>query len=173
MLSIIRHCVQINTLRKVYYALVHSYLRYRIIAWGNASKTVLNKLQVIVNRTIRIITFAPFRQINLNPLYEILEILKVSDIYTLEIAKIAYKQNKNLLPVNIANYFEESYTTTGNRTSSRISSRAQANINPETSDSIQVKIKCVWNEIPDEIRATPFFTSFKKMYKSHLALLYF
>ena len=119
-LAKLRHCVEIDTLREVYYALVHSYLRYGIIAWGNASKTVLNKLQVIVNRTIRIITFAPLGQINLNPIYEILEILKVNDIYTLEIAKIAYKQNKNLLTVNVAKYFQESSTISGNRTSSRI-----------------------------------------------------
>ena len=35
-LSKLRHCVDLNTLKNVYYALVHSYLRYGVIAWGNA-----------------------------------------------------------------------------------------------------------------------------------------
>ena len=40
-LSKLRHCANIDILISVYYALVYSYLRYGIVAWGNASKTVL------------------------------------------------------------------------------------------------------------------------------------
>ena len=36
-LSKLRHCVDLNTLKNVYHALVHSYLRYGITVWGNAS----------------------------------------------------------------------------------------------------------------------------------------
>ena len=106
LLSKLRHCLEIDTLREVYHALIHSYLRYGIIAWGSAPKTVLNQLNVIVNRAIRLMSFAPFGLTRLNPLYEILEILKVDDIYTLEVAKFAYKQNSGLLPIEIAHYFE-------------------------------------------------------------------
>jgi len=87
-LARLRYCVEIDTLREVYHSLIHSYLRYGITVWGSASKTSLKKLQTIVNRALRIMSFAPFGQINLNPLYEILEILKVDDIYRLEIAKL-------------------------------------------------------------------------------------
>ena len=38
-LSKIRHYVDIETLKSVYYALVHSYLRYGIVEWGNAIET--------------------------------------------------------------------------------------------------------------------------------------
>ncbi len=73
-LARLRYCVEIDTLREVYHSLIHSYLRYGITVWGSASKTSLVKLQTIVNRALRIMTFAPFGHINLNPLYEILEI---------------------------------------------------------------------------------------------------
>ena len=105
-LSKLRHCVNIETLREVYHALMHSYLRYGIIAWGSASEDIRKPLQTIMNRAIRIMCFAPFGSIDLAPLYEILEILKVSQIYLLEVGKFVFKDKNNLLPVSIAKHLE-------------------------------------------------------------------
>ena len=173
-LAKLRHCLEIDTLREVYHALIHSYLRYGIIAWGSATKTTLNKLQILANRALRIMSFAPFGHIDLNPLYEILEILKIEDIYKLEIAKLAFKQHKNLLPVKIASYFEAPLVNNLRR-SSRLNSRTQAVISNTTygSRSLQQKIRQVWNEIPEEIKNNSYFNSYKRMLKSHLILLYF
>ena len=101
----IRNCVDINTLREVYHALVHSYIRYGIIVWGTASQTSLKPLQTVINRALRIMCFAPLGRFDANPLYEILDILKLEDIYSLEVGKCMYKVQRNLLPVTIANYF--------------------------------------------------------------------
>ena len=49
--------------------------------------------------------FAPLGRFNSNPLYEILDILKIEAIYSLEVGKYMYKIERNLLPVTIANYF--------------------------------------------------------------------
>ena len=57
-LSKIRHCVTIETLTSVYYALAHSYLRYGITAWGNAAENVLKPLHSLLNRVVRIMTLA-------------------------------------------------------------------------------------------------------------------
>ena len=59
-LAKLRHCVDTTTLLNVYHALINSYVRYGIIAWGSASKAAVKPLQTIVNKAIRIITFAPF-----------------------------------------------------------------------------------------------------------------
>ena len=64
-LAKLRHCVNINILKNVYYALIHSYLRYGIAVWGNASANILKPLQTIVNKALRIMTFAPFGNIDL------------------------------------------------------------------------------------------------------------
>ena len=120
-------------------------------------------------------SFAPFGQINLNPLYEILEILKVDDIYRLEIAKLAYKQNNNLLPIRVANYFESPSTETVRRTSNRLRPSSQifsASSSSFDSKSVQKKMSELWSEIPEEIKTTPYFNSFKRMLKSHFILLY-
>ena len=105
-LSKLRNCVDIEILREVYHALIHSYLRYGIIAWGTAAPTNLKPLDVLSNRAIRIMCYAPFGKIDLEPLYSIHEILKVSQIYLLEVGKFVFKEKNNLLPACIAKYFD-------------------------------------------------------------------
>ena len=68
-LSKLRHCINLDTLRTVYYALGYSYLRYGNIVWGNCSKTTIKPLAVIQNRIIKIMTFAPFGRIDVDPVY--------------------------------------------------------------------------------------------------------
>lgn len=174
-LAKIRHCLEIDTLREVYHALIHSYLRYGIIAWGSASQTALKKLQTIVNRALRIMTFAPFGNVEIDPLYEILELLKVNETYTLEVAKFAYKQQNNLLPIRLANYFDTTSPENSARRSSRLRSTSQTHVVTNTvlgNKSIQKKIIQIWKDVPEEIRITPYFNAFKRMFKSHLILLY-
>ena len=62
-LARIRHYVHIDTLIEIYYALIHSYVRYGITVWGNASKSALQPLMTSINRAARIMTFAPYGNI--------------------------------------------------------------------------------------------------------------
>ena len=71
-LANLRYCVNIDLLREVYHSLVHSYLRYGILVWGNASESNLQPLKCLVNRAVRIMTFAPFGRVVLHPIYECL-----------------------------------------------------------------------------------------------------
>ena len=105
-LSKLRHVVSINVLKDVYYALIHSYLRYRIVVWGNAREAALRPLQNLINKALRIMTFAPFGRIELEPLYEYLKVLKVKEVFLLETGKFMYKMENNLLPVSIGDYFQ-------------------------------------------------------------------
>ena len=86
-LAKIRHYVGIGTLTNVYYALVNSYIRYGLIIWGNASANSLKPLEVIVNRAIRIMSFAPLGRLNTKPIFKHLKILDVHETLTLESAK--------------------------------------------------------------------------------------
>ena len=168
----LRNCVEIETLREVYHALIHSYLRYGIIAWGTAAKTSIKKLQTIINRAIRIMAFVPNSSIDLNPLFEILEILKLDDIYNLELAKFTFKDAKKILPITIAKYFETREVRSSQRTRNRTSSTTHILHNTAIgSKSIQIRSKEFWNKVPDEIKDSPNISCFKRRYKSHLLLL--
>ena len=73
-LAKLRHSVDIETMREVYHALIHSYVRYGIIAWGNSSDSGIKPLSSLLNKAIRIMTFAPFGPLDLKPIYKELEI---------------------------------------------------------------------------------------------------
>ena len=46
-LSRLWNCTDIEILKNVYHALIHSYLRYGILIWGNSSKTMRTPLQTL------------------------------------------------------------------------------------------------------------------------------
>ena len=75
----------------MYYALLHSYLRYGILTWGNAYDATLKPLQILVNRALRIITFAPFGRVDLNPIYKELKLLDVKSTFYFETSKFMFK----------------------------------------------------------------------------------
>ena len=104
-LAKIRHYVDIKTLVNVHHALINSYIRYGIVVWGGASASTLKPLQTALNKAIRIITFAPYGNLDLTPAYQQLKLLTVEKTYKLELAKFTYKAKNHLLPINIGNQF--------------------------------------------------------------------
>ena len=151
----------------MYYALIHSYLRYGIAVWGNATANILKPLQTIVNKALRIMTFAPFGRIDLEPIYKELYILDVKDTFILETSKFMFKLKKGLLPVSIGDYFGDSQTENRiipynlrNRDRPRlISTRLSSSEN-----TIRIRGERVWNYIPEIVTNTSFQT-FKRLIK--------
>ena len=91
----------------MYHALFNSHLQYGILCWGSTSVTNLNRLQVLQNRAIRNIMKAP-RYFCLDNYYLNLRILKVHDLYKLEIAKFMHGHHNNLLPDIFSSFFQAS-----------------------------------------------------------------
>ena len=56
-LSKLRHYVDINTLKMLYYALIYPYLMYCVTSWGGAPKTTLSPLVRLQKKAIRLMTF--------------------------------------------------------------------------------------------------------------------
>ena len=111
-ISKIRHCVNMKTMKTIYYALGYSYLRYCNIVWGNASKSTLKPLVVQQNRILRIMTFAPFGRIDIDDLYFKLQLLGLDKIHFLEKAKFMYKFHNDKLPEIFDNYFDNHFVIT-------------------------------------------------------------
>ena len=104
--SKLRHYVNTDTRISVYYALVHSYLRYGITSWGCASATALQPLVSLLNRVVRIITFAPFGNIDVDSIFKYLDVPNVMNTLDLETGKLMYKKEKDLLPMpDIVDHF--------------------------------------------------------------------
>ena len=76
-----------STLLLFYHALVHPHLLYRLPIWGSTFKTYLDKLQILQNKAIRVITNSD-RRSSITPHFRHLNVLKIADLYTYEIAKL-------------------------------------------------------------------------------------
>lgn len=169
-LAKVRHCIDTNTLVNVYHALVNSYIRYGMCVWGGASQNILKPLKTVVNKAVRIISFAPFGNLDLKPAYQHLKLLSVENTYKFEIAKFTYKSKHNLLPMSIGNLFDLSsehlnhnYFVRNRQRPIRVLCKSKTG-----EKSVQYKSFHLWNSLPSEIKDSESFNIFKKAYKTFL-----
>ena len=170
-LAKLRHCVNTNVLKEFYYALFHSYVRYGIVVWGNASAAAIKPLQILMNRAARIMTFSPFGRVDLQLLYNCLQLLDVESIFKLETSKFIFKEKKNLLPVCIGNHFQNATTPHVHLYNLRNTAREDAitfRLSSSKEKSIKSRGKQVWTQIPELIRNKCSIHSFKISLKTHL-----
>ena len=167
----IRHFVGIDTLKNIYYALVNSYIRYGLTSWGNASSETLKPLQAMINRIVRIMSFAPLGRVSAKPIFEHLNILDLKQTFTLETAKFIFKKKNNLLPLStIAHHFDRPVTSS-NRPQRRPNSILFIPIelcSEFAKKSIQIRQIEIWDDIPNAIRNSETLNAFKKLLKHHL-----
>ena len=97
MIGRVRNILSNDILLTLYFSLIYPYLTYCCIVWGGASATALQKLNVLQNRAVRLITRSPFRA-TAAPLYVQLKLLKITDIRKLQISLFMYKCKNRLLP---------------------------------------------------------------------------
>ena len=169
-LATLRHRTSVSVLREVYHALVNSYVKYGITAWGNASDSALQPLKVLLNKVIRIITFAPYGPLDLKPVYKELEFLNLNQTFLFERGKFMFKKHKNLLPTTIADYFEvvsppEHSYNLRNRRSNIYTFRSNTVFGEK---SIQNEGERLWRELPPYLKDLDSIVTFKKYYKTYL-----
>ena len=82
--------VSVDVLKMLYFSLVHCHLKYCIASWGADTNSVLQPLEVVHNTILRTITHNKHR-CHITPVHKSLNILKLHDIYKLELAKLMHK----------------------------------------------------------------------------------
>ena len=165
--SKLRYYLNTKVLIEMYHALFNSHLQYAILCWGSTTSTNLNRLQILQNRAIRNITKSP-RFFRLNNHYLNLRILKVRDLYNLEVAKFMHGHFHQTLPVCFSSFFKENdshdhYT----RSRSRRNYLAVNCRSARGQKSIKYHGPIIWNEIPTSCRNSSKY-SFKKQYKEYI-----
>ena len=92
------------SLRTLYFALIEPHLSYGILAWGNANKKTLHKTEMLKKRAIRTINNAKYRS-HTDPLFRKSQVLKLSDMYTLQATLFMYDYTNNRLPSSFSHIF--------------------------------------------------------------------
>ena len=93
-----------SALESLYFSFVYSHLQFSIGAWGGVGITTLNQLNLSHNKIIRTMTYSSFRT-KITPLYKKLNLLKLDDIYSLELGNTMHKFHSGNLPDNFNHFF--------------------------------------------------------------------
>ena len=178
-------------IRTIYFSVVYSHLYYGIQAWGSADPTARNKLDILQNKAVRILSGNQYHQIygqepgplpSSEPLHKKLEILKFYDIFRLSIANFVYSTLTDESPAIFDEWFHYAHEVHDHTT------RASSNVISENffeighveqsytlhtkgakniygSKMIQVSGPIIWNGIPEDIQKAGTILTFKKLLK--------
>jgi len=91
-----------RALLSIYYALVHSNLLYALPIWGSAYQSQLQKLTILQNKAIKLIG-GGYPQEKVMPFYSQLKVLKLPDLFKLEVGKLVHAHFQNKLPNKLSN----------------------------------------------------------------------
>ena len=103
-ISRLRHFVPLTTLISIYNSLISPYISYGLIAWGQASKSHLEKLLILQKRAVRLINFLPFRT-HAIPYFAQSNILPIKMLYFKLSSTLMFDITTNSAPQNICNLF--------------------------------------------------------------------
>ena len=164
----IRSLLSKQAMMLVYHSLVGSKLRYGLICWATANKSLLDRVNVAHNTVITYLTFSK-RCSRMWPLYSKLKVLPLNILIQIEKAKTMYKFDHKMLPQVFDKYFNKPShqhntryaTTLNNFEVVRISSAKEKSM-------LKYYGPKVWASIPLEIKTSQSLKVFINLYRTHL-----
>ena len=87
------------------YSTVYPHLYYGVTSWGNTAAKYIDRIQMEQNSIVKIITKLPFIKTKISPLYDKVNLLRLDDIYKLEVLKFMFSFKKKILPNCFKDYF--------------------------------------------------------------------
>ena len=143
------------------------YINYGVLAWGRSLKTMLDKAFLVQKRVIRIICYADFRA-HTHPLFYDHRILKVEDIYHMQLGSLMYDLNSGILPLALAKIFKRN-----NQIHSYGTRRASAFHLPHARTKFTLNtLACTgprfWNSLDSSIIHSVSISVFKRKLKLYL-----
>ena len=167
-LSKLRFLFPPSTFLQLYYAFVHPYLLYGLLLWGCTFPLYLSKLQSLQNKAFCIISNSKFKA-PLTPQFEKLAILKIINLYNLELGKIMH-QHSGLILTPCFNTLFNTVSAIHNRFTRSIAKNNLYVPKYSTSrcqKSIKYQGPTLWNSLLIKLKNLPF-NKFKSNYKKKL-----
>lgn len=165
----IRKHLPFNLLRTLYFAFVYPILTYGIELFGYASDHLLNKLNVINNKLLRILQFRPI-QTNSLELYKLYNTLPISKLYQFKLILFTHSwvYRKAKLPEcfhNLFNYKRNVFNHYTRNNSDLFVVRCKSSLYQKS-----FKFNCVkfWNGLPRNIKSIENLNNFKSSLYNYL-----
>ena len=153
----LQHFAPKQILISVYYSLVFPHLYYGIIVWGSTSNNLLNRLQVLQNKCLRVNDGWQFKQ-KIKPLYEKYDFLNINQIHFFEAAKFMYYCVHRPQPAIFDDYYKFVTNVSRYRLSSVNDDKLYLPLFKKKSGQNSIKYKGVkiWNSLPKTLKLFPF-----------------
>ncbi len=167
----VRNIVPFDVLKTLYFTLIYPYIMYCCLIWGGAAATTSNRLTVLQNRAVRLITKSPFRA-SAGPIFRRLDLLQFKDIRNFQLAVFMYKCKHKLLlpkscfeycPVNLCHPYEMRCSHYFYAFPFRTSLREQC---------ISVQGPKLWDSLPDVVSSCNSLETFKREVVKFFVALY-
>ena len=167
----VKYVVPSDCLRMLYYSLVYPHLTYGIILWGSTYDTYIHKLFVAQKKIIRSMSRATYYE-HCHPLFCNLKLLKLEDIYQLEVCKFMFKYVNNALPKQLCNIFKRTSVihAYGTRQTTHLRSyKARTNV---VTNSILCNGPVMWNKLHNHSKTLPHIRNFTSATRRDILLRY-
>ena len=157
-----------QTMRNLYYSIVHPHMLYGILAWGNANSTTIRKTILLQKRAIRVIHNIPYRS-HTDPYFKESKILRVQDLYELQTLIFMHDYQNNKLPSSFKNYYSYNNDIHPNRIT-RQSTLFHKNKPRNTFSQVLPKHKFpdIWNKWAPRIQNLKTTNSIKRHIKNDM-----
>ena len=160
----IKHLASTKVVRQLYFAFVHSKIKYGIEVYGNCTNEALQKIQIIQNKLLKLLLNVD-RMTPTKLIHSRLQILTIKDIQNSNIISFVNSCIQQRCPSQFNSYF-----------TSRTSVYPIRNLGLEVSrsrtvmGSLSLKIigANMWNSFPDQLRSLGHQKNFRK----HVAKYY-
>ena len=157
----VRNFINSHIIRSLYYCCIYSRIKYGLEIYGSCSKSLIQKLQVIQNKLLRVIMNKDYR-FNTNRLHRELNIFKITHVHQMSVLNFTH----NCLHGDPIPTFCEYFPLNINRhahCTRQLGQIVKKKINTELGrSSTQFTGATLWNDLPSPIRNTKKFPSFKR-----------
>ena len=158
-------------LKALYSSMILPYLNYSIEAWFGAARTDSNKIFVLQKKSIRAIFRLPFNA-HTNESFKINNILKINELYKLNLCSLVYKYTQPSIDLPSAIRFQPVASRhTHNTRHNHNLVTPRYNLTKSQSSFVFNSIRA-WNSLPDEVLTCNSLPSFKSRLKHHYCNLY-
>ena len=155
-ISRLRHFVPLKTLLSIYNSVISPYISYGLIAWGQASKSHLDRILILQKRVVHLIYFLSFRT-HAIPYFAQSNILPITMLYFKFSSILMLDITANSAPQNICNLF--TFTQDIHQHNTRSASSGNYYINHSRlnhhKNSFSIVGAKIWNSIPESYRSLP------------------
>lgn len=108
-ISKLRHFTSTKVCVSIYYALFFSHLSYGCLVWQYAHDSLIERICVLQRKVIRIISFSLPRD-RTSPIFFLLKILKVRDVFDSFLLQLFFKLMNDELPCSLKKFFQSFVT---------------------------------------------------------------